>query len=177
MTARQADPTGVQLRVPGADDDEVRERLVLCLAVPRWIEEVTAAGPFTSVDALVGVARGAAVPLTDDEIDAALARHPAIGATPSQRGVDAELSRNEQATLGASDAATEAALRETNEAYRRRFGRVFLIRAAGRTRAEVLAELRRRIESTPAEESAELSEQLHQIAALRIRTLFADRRV
>lgn len=174
MTAGPANPTGGPLRLPGADDDEVRERLVLCLAVPRWLEEVAAAGPFTSVDALVEVARDAAVPLTDEEIEAALARHPAIGASPSQRGADAELSRGEQASLGASDPATEAELRDANERYRRRFGRVFLIRAAGRTRAEVLAELRRRVQSTPAEESAEISEQLHQIAVLRIRTLFTD---
>ena len=50
------------------------------------------------------------------------------------------------------DAAVMAALAEGNREYEQRFGRVFLIRAAGRSSSEVLAELRRRLGNDDATE-------------------------
>ena len=60
-----------------------------------------------------------------------------------------------------------------NRAYEERFGRIFLIRAAGRSRPEILAELHRRLALTDDAEAAEVADQLRQIALLRLRTLFA----
>ena len=54
---------------------------------------------------------------------------------------DAAFSAREQAAVAPS-----AELVAGNIAYERRFGRVFLIRAAGRSGPEILAELRRRLE-------------------------------
>ena len=48
---------------------------------------------------------------------------------------------------------------------------MFLIRAAGRTPAEMLAELRRRLHNDPETEQAEVIEQLAQITALRVKGL------
>src|SRR5699024_10303639 len=53
-------------------------------------------------------------------------------------------------------------------AYEERFDRVFLIRAAGRSPEEVLSELERRMDNSDADETAEVGEQLIQIAALRL---------
>ena len=41
-------------------DDELREGLTACLAVPRWVEEVVAAGPYESLTALLDAAAAAA---------------------------------------------------------------------------------------------------------------------
>jgi 2-oxo-4-hydroxy-4-carboxy-5-ureidoimidazoline decarboxylase len=70
-----------------------------------------------------------------------------------------------------ADAATRAALLDGNRAYEERFGHVFLIRAAGRSPEEMLAELRRRLDNDAAAERAEATEQLAQITGLRVRGL------
>ena len=51
---------------------------------------------------------------------------------------------------------------------------MFLIRAAGRSRQEVLDELQRRLKHDDATEAEEAKEQLRQIAALRLATLFEE---
>ena len=55
-----------------------------------------------------------------------------------------------------------------NAAYEQRFDRVFLIRAAGRSAEEILAELDRRLENDDATERAETVDNLRQITALRL---------
>ena len=58
---------------------------------------------------------------------------------------------------------------QANAAYEERFGRVFLIRAAGRSPEEMLAEARRRLANDKDSEVIEALEQLRQIAILRLR--------
>ena len=71
-------------------------------------------------------------------------------------------------------ACSQEALREGNLAYEERFGRVFLIRAAGRSAEEMLAEVRRRLGNDDAAEAAEARDQLRQIALLRLRSSLED---
>jgi 2-oxo-4-hydroxy-4-carboxy-5-ureidoimidazoline decarboxylase len=61
------------------------------------------------------------------------------------------------------------ALAEGNAAYERRFDQVFLIRAAGRSAPEILAELDRRLGNDDAAEREETVTQLREIALLRLR--------
>jgi 2-oxo-4-hydroxy-4-carboxy-5-ureidoimidazoline decarboxylase len=62
-----------------------------------------------------------------------------------------------------------AALAEGNREYEQRFGRVFLIRAAGRSSREILAELRRRLGNDDETERAETVAALREIALLRLK--------
>ncbi len=73
-----------------------------------------------------------------------------------------------------ADEATRQALLEGNRAYEERFDHVFLIRASGRSPQEMLAELRRRLGNDDAAERAEVTEQLAQITALRVRQLVGE---
>jgi 2-oxo-4-hydroxy-4-carboxy-5-ureidoimidazoline decarboxylase len=61
------------------------------------------------------------------------------------------------------------ALAEGNAAYEKRFDRVFLIRAAGRSADEILQELRRRLRNDDETEREETVTQLREIALLRLR--------
>lgn len=70
-----------------------------------------------------------------------------------------------------ADAGTRERLRELNVAYELRFDRVFLVRAAGRTPAQLLAEPERRLGTDPETEQAEVVEQLAQITRLRVERL------
>ncbi len=73
--------------------------------------------------------------------------------------------------MGSAAEPVTAAIAAGNRAYEERFGHVFLIRAAGRTAEEMLAELRRRLGNPEEQERAEVTEQLAQITALRVREL------
>jgi 2-oxo-4-hydroxy-4-carboxy-5-ureidoimidazoline decarboxylase len=75
--------------------------------------------------------------------------------------------------MGTAEESVRAAILDGNRAYEERFDQVFLIRAAGRSPGEMLAELHRRLENDPDDERAEVSEQLAQITGLRVRGLLA----
>jgi len=155
------------------DETEMRQGLTACLNVPRWVDDVVARAPFASLDALVAAAAEAATPLSPAEVDHALADHPRIGERPAGSGAAAAFSRAEQASSDAADEELAARLTAGNAAYEAKFGRVFLIRAAGRTRAEILAELERRIRLDPGEEVGVVATELRAIALLRLPQLFA----
>ncbi|WP_422936683.1 2-oxo-4-hydroxy-4-carboxy-5-ureidoimidazoline decarboxylase [Sinomonas sp. P47F7] len=151
-----------------APADQARELLKPCLDVPRWIEEITAGRPFASLDALFDAARGAAKPFTADELEGALAHHPRIGENAAGKSTEASMSRSEQSGVDPRDDATITALAEGNRAYEAKFGRVFLIRAAGRSAEEMLSALQERLGHTPEQEDAIVAEQLREIAVLRL---------
>ena len=143
-----------------------REQLSGCLDVPRWVDTVLEARPYGDLGALLTVASAAAESLSDEELEAALARHPRIGERAGA-GHDTDHSAREQAGVDASgDTAT--LLAAGNRAYESRFDRVFLIRAAGRDSTEILGELSRRLGNDEESERAETVTQLREIALLRL---------
>lgn len=139
-----------------------RETLLGCLSVPRWADEVLAGQPYTDRTALLRAADAAARELTDDELGQALASHPRIG----ERG--GAQSAREQSGVDPAVGDTAERLAAGNAAYEQRFGRVFLIRAAGRDADEILGELNRRLRNDDLAERAEAVDNLRQIALLRL---------
>lgn len=154
------------------EEREARALLVSCLAVPRWVSEVLAGRPYDTGAALLDRAGIVARTLSEDEVDAALARHPRIGEQPGE-GHDVEFSQSEQAGVTSNAEPLADALRVGNAEYEHRFSRVFLIRAAGRTSGEVLSELRRRLANGKGAELAETVGQLGEIAVLRLKQVLA----
>ncbi|MGN8048802.1 2-oxo-4-hydroxy-4-carboxy-5-ureidoimidazoline decarboxylase [Curtobacterium sp. 22159] len=150
------------------DEAAARELVSTWAQVPRWVDAVVADRPYGSVDELRTHAAGLAASWTDAEVEAALAHHPRIGERPTGDDASSAASRHEQASATRTDEATARALRDGNAAYERRFDRVFLVRAAGRTAPEILAELERRLRNDDATERAEVAVQLLEIALLRM---------
>jgi 2-oxo-4-hydroxy-4-carboxy-5-ureidoimidazoline decarboxylase len=150
--------------------DEASELLRTCLDVPRWVNEVEDGRPYAGWPALRETAELSAGRLSDEEVDAALARHPRIG---ERAGADhdVEHSTREQAGVDTADADVAVRLRAGNEAYERRFDRVFLVRAAGRSAQEILAELDRRLGNDDTTERKEIVQQLVEIALLRLESV------
>lgn len=158
-------------RLNTAAPSDAAQALRTCLDVPRWVDEVLAARPFADREAALTAARTAANPLTAGEVEQALAAHPRIGERRPGHDTQARLSASEQSGVDASDAAVARRLQDANAAYERRFGRVFLIRAAGRDAQEILAELERRRGNDDEAELAEVAAQLREIAVLRLEGL------
>jgi 2-oxo-4-hydroxy-4-carboxy-5-ureidoimidazoline decarboxylase len=153
-------------------DEVARAELKTCLDVPRWIDAVMAGRPYPSAQHVLHEARSAAADFTDDELQAALGKHPRIG-EKAGAGHDVEFSKKEQSAVGTADAAVQQAILDGNVQYENTFGRVFLIRAAGRPAEEILAELRRRLGNTPEQERAEVVTQLREIALIRLESILS----
>ena len=151
----------------------VAEALRACNAAPRFAAEVLAGRPYPDAEAVVTRAEQVARALPWDEVALALAAHPRIGERVAGTSAEAEASRREQSSVSDADAQVRAALVEGNRAYEGRFDHVFLVRAAGRTPEEMLGELRRRLGNDVESERAEVTEQLAQITALRVKALLS----
>jgi 2-oxo-4-hydroxy-4-carboxy-5-ureidoimidazoline decarboxylase len=151
--------------------DRAVQALRACNAAPRFAAAVVAGRPYPDVDALVARAEEVVRGLPWEEVELAITVHPRIGERPEGSSGEAEASRREQHAVGSADDATRAALAEGNRQYEERFDRVFLVRAAGRSPDELLAELRRRLGNDEETERAEVTGQLAEITALRVREL------
>jgi 2-oxo-4-hydroxy-4-carboxy-5-ureidoimidazoline decarboxylase len=149
---------------------EAEEQVHACLSVRRWAGEVVGGRPYADRSALLEHAAEAARTLTDGELDEALAGHPRIGerATP---GHNTAASAAEQSGVDGSDATVTERLAAANAAYEDRFDRVFIIRAAGRSADDVLAEIGRRLTNDDATERGETIANLREIALLRLEAM------
>lgn len=66
-------------------ESQLRDHLTTALSVKRWVDEVASGAPYADVAELVAVAERAGAELTGDEIDEALAHHPASARRRSER--------------------------------------------------------------------------------------------
>jgi 2-oxo-4-hydroxy-4-carboxy-5-ureidoimidazoline decarboxylase len=154
-------------------NERALELLRACNAAPSFAGQVTAGRPYDSADALVARAEAVSRALPWAEVTAALAAHLRIGERAQGSSAEARASRNEQTGMTTAADSVRAAIADGNRAYEERFDQVFLIRAAGRSAEEMLAELYRRLANSPSDERAEVTEQLAQITGLRVKGLVA----
>jgi 2-oxo-4-hydroxy-4-carboxy-5-ureidoimidazoline decarboxylase len=154
--------------------EQIEDVLQAINAAPRFATEVVVGRPYPDVDSLVRRVEQISRSLPWEEVAIALSDHPRIGDRVIGAGVGAQSSRREQNGMAAADAEVRAALVAGNRAYEQRFHHVFLIRAAGRSAEEMLAELNRRLANDVDVERAEVTQQLAEITALRVRRLMEN---
>jgi 2-oxo-4-hydroxy-4-carboxy-5-ureidoimidazoline decarboxylase len=163
--------------VAGLDDfnrqaaDRVLEALRACNAAPRFAPELLGGRPYSDADALVTRAEEIVRGLPWEQVALALAAHPRIGDRVHGGTAEAAASRREQSSMSDADDEVRAALLDGNREYEKRFDHVVLIRAAGRSPEEMLAELRRRLGNDEETERGEVTDQLAQITGSRVRGL------
>ncbi len=145
--------------------------------IPAWTNALVAERPYASVAEIEALAAALAERWSGDDLEAALAHHPRIGERPTAPGAEGDASRREQAAMATAADDVTARIAAGNAAYEERFGRVFLIRAAGRTPDEILANLERRLMNDAEAETVEATKQLVEIALLRLRGALTDDRM
>ncbi len=152
----------------------LRQRLLALTASPSWADAVLTGRPYADLDALLGASDEAALRLDEQEVDAALAGHPRIGETAAGLDPDsAGRSSREQAGMSHADDAVRAELARGNAAYEQRFGRIYLVAAAGRSAQELLDVLDARLGNDPDTELAVVRGELARITRLRLADMFA----
>ena len=139
-----------------------------CVALPDWADALVRGRPYASRDELLSTAKALTQAWDDAALTQALSAHPRIGEKPAGSAAEAALSRQEQSAVNEGDADLARALREGNARYDARFGRVFLIRAKGRSGEEILQALHARLENSAAQEALAALEQLRDITLLRL---------
>jgi 2-oxo-4-hydroxy-4-carboxy-5-ureidoimidazoline decarboxylase len=154
-------------------EEQARDKLAGCLAVPRWVDELLRARPYDDEQALLARAEASASQLSDAELASALAGHPRIGDRPGS-GHDRAFSTREQSGVDLAEEEVRRQLAEGNRDYEQRFGHVFLVRAAGRDAADILGELERRLGNDDETEREETVRSLREIALLRLEQVVAS---
>lgn len=150
-------------------------RLVLtCLDAPQWADRVLAGRPYDSVGEVEDAMVAASATISDEELEQALARHPRIGERADADRHEAAHSAREQSGVDRDDADLARRLEAGNRAYEDRFGRVFIVRAAGRSGEEILEHLHQRLDNSDELERAATIDQLTQIAVLRMKQLMGE---
>lgn len=155
-------------------DELATQRLISCLHAPDWAASVLDGRPYPDRESLLATAYRFGVVLHDDDLASALSAHPRIGERPTGTSREAAQSRAEQGGVQADDVDLSRRLQDGNRAYEAKFDHVFLIRAAGRSGAEILEALTQRLSNDPATESGVVRDQLAQIAQLRLGTLLEE---
>ena len=151
--------------------EQVEDVLQAINAAPRFATEVAVGRPYPDVDTLVRRVEQISRALPWEEVAIALTAHPRIGDRVRGSTAEARSSRREQNGMTAADAELRTAVLAGNRAYEQRFHHVFLIRAADRSAAEMLAELNRRLANDLDTERTEVTRQLAEITGLRVRRL------
>ncbi|MGA2550672.1 MAG: 2-oxo-4-hydroxy-4-carboxy-5-ureidoimidazoline decarboxylase [Burkholderiaceae bacterium] len=112
-----------------------------------------------------------------DQLDLICAHPELIGQQAPAETMSVE-SRSEQGSVGLNRS-TEAEIeqmRELNRTYRARFGFPFVIAVRGLSRDDIVTEMRRRTQCSPAEEFHECLQQIGKIARMRLERLIMTAR-
>ncbi len=157
--------------------EEARVVLESCCGSKRWVEGMLERFPFPDEEELFASAGKIWRSLGEEDWLEAFSHHPRIGERAAEgqaTGASRRWSEGEQAEASKAEEAVRHALAEGNHVYEERFGHVFLIRAAGRSGEEMLAELRRRLTNDPAAELREAAGQQAEITRLRLENLRSE---
>jgi 2-oxo-4-hydroxy-4-carboxy-5-ureidoimidazoline decarboxylase len=144
-----------------------------CVDIDSWVTAVVAGRPYAEAADALATAAEQARGWTGAEVEAALADHPRIGERHQGSGTSASMSRSEQAGVDPADVEIQERLAAGNRRYEEAFGRIYLVRAKGRTAAEMLDLLEQRLTNDPATELEVTKGQLAEIATLRLEALLS----
>jgi OHCU decarboxylase len=148
-----------------------------CCGSNSWARQMAALRPIEDEDSLLAASDKIWRSLTEDHWMEAFAHHPRIGrsiAPPRAPARSAEWSREEQQKVGAAGDDLIAALAEGNRAYEQRFGRIFIVCAAGKSAQAILDILQRRMRNDEQTELQESAEQQRQITSLRLKKWISE---
>ncbi len=132
-------------------DNEATTALRQCCGSRTWAQAMAAARPFSGTPQVHLTADDFLDELQPDDWLEAFATHPRIGESAAGTASDnrSDRSADERAGLDSADQADRARLAEANSEYFDQFGYIFLISAAGKSAAEMLTALERRVRHAP----------------------------
>ena len=175
-----AEPQGVKdvlARWNSLANGEAISAILPCCGSKSWAQGMVSRRPFADESALLTASNETYSNLSPSDWMEAFKSHPRIGAssavqsTPNVSSLvqSVKWSAQEQRDVTDADAAAKTALADANREYERRFNHIFIVCATGKSAAEILEILRRRLNNDAETEFREAAEQQRQITDLRLR--------
>jgi 2-oxo-4-hydroxy-4-carboxy-5-ureidoimidazoline decarboxylase len=155
------------------------DEILPCCGSRSWAKGMATRRPLANESALLIASDDVWLGLTESDWMEAFLGHPRIGESaaaelpeqekkraPSQSAVWSE---QEQSNVATADDALKLALAAGNREYELRFNRTFIVCATGKSPAEILSILQRRLANDGPAELQESAEQQRQITQIRLR--------
>ncbi len=168
-------PNSVLARWNSLDAETAAREILPCCGSRAWAAGLAARRPFASADGLADASDWVWASLPEADWREAFDSHPRIGqqharaATAESLAWSSEEQRAAMSAAGSEEDAAKLALAERNRQYEEKFGRIFIVCAAGKSAAEILAILDERMANDAPSEMLEAAEQQRQITQIRLR--------
>ncbi len=152
--------------------DQAVAEIFPCCGSFAWAKALVARRPYENDAALIAASDEIWNALSQHDWLEAFSKHPRIGerkAPPTASSQSAAWSAQEQHGVANAAEDVQAALAEANREYEKKFDRVFLVCATGKSAEEMLAILRRRLRNDDSTELRESAEEQRKITNLRLK--------
>ena len=140
-----------------------------CCGSSAWAAAMVARRPLPEQSTLLAASDEIWSSLAEADWLEAFRSHPRIGESRPGESQSVAWSTQEQRGVVDADDGARVALADGNRAYERRFNRIFIVCATGKSTSEILAILRRRMTNDALTELQEAAEQQRQITQIRLR--------
>jgi 2-oxo-4-hydroxy-4-carboxy-5-ureidoimidazoline decarboxylase len=152
--------------------EEAEKEILPCCGSTAWAHGMTGRRPIADEAALLAASDETWRGLAEPDWTEAFRSHPRIGessAGSASQTRPAKWSAQEQGGVAVADDAVKTALAEANREYERRFHRIFIVCATGKTAPEILQIIQRRMQNDDRAELHEAAEQQRLITHLRLK--------
>lgn len=150
--------------------EDATAEILPCCGSNAWARDMASRRPFRDEAALLAACDEVWRNLPPSDWMEAFQSHPRIGESRAAASrQSAAWSRTEQQKVTSAGEEVKLALAEGNRAYEKKFNRIFIVCAAGKSGTEILEILRRRLQNEEEAELHEAAEQQRQIARIRLR--------
>jgi len=148
------------------------DEILPCCGSRAWADGMVARRPLPNEATLLAASDEICRGLAESDWREAFRSHPRIGESSARTAAlpqSVAWSEQEQRSVADSSDAAKKALAERNRAYERRFHHIFIVCATGKSPAEILRILQRRLQNDEHAELQEATEQQRQITQIRLR--------
>lgn len=158
---------------------QAAKEILPCCGSTAWADGMALRRPFTDEATLLAASDETWRNLAQEDWMEAFTSHPRIGAQRSSDPGEAspqssQWSKQEQELVAAGGDAVKVALGRANEEYERRFNRIFIVCATGKSGPEILEILRRRLGNDEDTELHEAAEQQRMIVHIRLKKWLSE---
>jgi 2-oxo-4-hydroxy-4-carboxy-5-ureidoimidazoline decarboxylase len=152
-------------------DSAAANEILPCCGSRAWAEALVARRPLLDEAALLAASKEIWCGLAESDWLEAFRSHPRIGESRAPTAAShqsAVWSEQEQRKVADAGDSARIAMADANREYERRFNRIFIVCATGKSPEEILTILQRRLENNEATELWEAAEQQQQITQIRL---------
>jgi len=156
---------------------EAENEILACCGSRAWARAMASRRPIADEATLLAASDETWRGLSAADWMEAFRSHPRIGESRAERPAGAQSalwSAQEQSGVARGEDAVKIALADGNREYEKRFGNIFIVCATGKSAAEILAILRRRLKNDAQTELHEAAEEQRQITQIRLKRWLAE---